>query len=108
MKRETPEEVRKWFIAEAAELWPVSLGSVSLRKNKCIRKNCYACANGEGHPTYALHFRDEDGVQHGIYIPDDLSAEMERAVLNGRRLKALLLEAGQRYLKARKAERSGL
>ena len=107
MEQETPEEVRRWFLAEAAKLWPASLGSVSLRKNKCIRKNCYACANGEGHPTYALHFRDEDGVQHGIYIPDDLSEEMEAAVSNGRRLKALLLEAGKRYLKARKAERSG-
>ena len=104
MKPETPEEVTRWFLEEAAKLMPVSGGTVSLRKNSCIRKNCQLCRDGEGHPAYALHFR-VDGRQHSLYIPDELAEEMARAVGNGRKLKALMVEAGVRYLKALKAKR---
>ena len=76
MKQEKPEEVIQWFLSEAAKLMPVSGGTVSLRKNSCIRANCQLCRYGEGHPSYALHFR-RGGRQHSLYIPDDLSAEME-------------------------------
>jgi len=108
MKRnhETPDEVRHWLFQEIERLWPVALGSVSLRKNPCIREHCEACETGEGHPAYALSFRKE-GRQSSIYIPDDLSEEMETAVANGRRWKELIAEAGRRYLKARKATRPG-
>jgi hypothetical protein len=104
MKPETPGEVKRWFLEAAAKLMPVSGGTVSLRKNRCIRKNCQLCRYGEGHPSYALHFR-VGGRQHSLYLPDDLSEEMAQAVANGRKLKVLMVEAGRRYLKALKAER---
>lgn len=103
-ERETSEDVRNWFLQEVSRLWPASGGSLSLRKNRCIRPNCGMCRSGEGHPTYALHTR-ERGRQRSIYVPDDLADQMAQAVENGRRLKALLVAAGRRYLKALKRER---
>ena len=35
---ETPEDVRKWFFKEVEKLWPLAGGSLSLRKNRCIRR----------------------------------------------------------------------
>ena len=85
-------------------MWPVALGSLSLRKSPCIRKNCSACASGKNHLSYAL-----SGYQgkrrFSIYVPDELAPEVQNAIENGRQLQALMKEAGLRYVKARKRER---
>ncbi len=47
-KHETPEDVKQWFLSQVAKLWPVTSGSLSLRRNSCIRKHCSACESGEG------------------------------------------------------------
>ncbi|MBI5182603.1 MAG: hypothetical protein HZA06_06820 [Nitrospirae bacterium] len=101
---ETPEDVRDWFFTEAAKIWPFAGGSLSLRKNSCIRPNCIACISGEGHPAYALHNRLK-GKQTSIYVPDDLADDIAKAVKNGQLLRELLVEAGRRYVKARKSQR---
>jgi hypothetical protein len=101
---ETPDEVRRWFLAEVAKLWPVAGGSLSLRKSPCIRERCSACESGEGHASYVLYTRTA-GARHSHYVPDALAGECAQAVANGRRLQALLGEAGRRYLRARKATR---
>jgi hypothetical protein len=101
---ETPEEVRRWFFAEVAKIWPCAGGSFSLRKNRCIRPNCIACISGEGHPAYALHSRIK-GKQTSIYVPDDLADDIAKAVKNGQAFRELLVEAGRRYVKARKSQR---
>ena len=101
---ETPEDVRKWFLKEVEKLWPLAGGSLSLRKNRCIRPNCLMCRSGEGHPAYALHTRLK-GRQSSLYVPDELAEEVEGAVENRRKLQSLLVEAGRRYVNARKAQR---
>jgi len=101
---ESPDEVRRWFLAEVAKLWPVAGGSLSLRKSPCTRERCSACEGGEGHVSYVLYTR-EAGTRHSRYVPDALARDLEQAVANGRRLQALLVEAGRRYLHARKAAR---
>jgi hypothetical protein len=101
---ETPDDVRRWFLAEVAKLWPLAGGSLSLRKSPCIRDRCAACESGEGHVSYVLYTR-EAGQRHSRYVPDALARELEQAVGNGRRLQALVLEAGRRYLHARKPPR---
>ncbi len=101
---ETPDDVRRWFLAEVAKLWPVAGGSLSLRKSPCIRDRCAACESGEGHVSYILYTRETDG-RHSRYVPDAVARDLERAVANGRRLQALVLEAGRRYLDARKTTR---
>jgi hypothetical protein len=103
-KKETPEEIREWFRRAAEKLWPIALGSVSLRKSPCIRENCPACRAGIGHSSYALSgYRGKE--RFSVYIPDDLAPEIERAVENGRELQRLMKEAGLRYVRARKGER---
>jgi len=104
MTHETPEEVRRWFLQQVEKLWPVAGGSLSLRKNRCIRPNCPACRSGEGHPAYALHTRIQ-GQQTSLYIPDELAGKVEVAVRNRKRLQELLLEVGRRYVRALKAQR---
>ena len=104
MKKECPEDIKEWFLSEVAALWPVAGGSLSLRKNKCIRPHCSACLTGEGHPSYALHTRLKER-QSSLYVPDELAEEVARAMQNGRRLKELLVIVGRRYVKALKAQR---
>jgi hypothetical protein len=102
--RETPEDVKRWFASAIARLWPVAEGSFSLRHCPCIRKNCPACARGEGHSSYVLYARK--GKQRtSIYVPDELAPQLASAVRNGRRLQQLINEAGIRYTQALKRER---
>lgn len=108
MKREkqnTPEQVHGWFLDALREIWPVADGSLSFRKSPCIRPNCAACARGEGHSSYALYGR-RAGKRFSIYVPDELAPDIQKAVENGRRLKALINEAGVRYTHALKTQRS--
>lgn len=101
---ETSEDVRRWFRKAIRKLWPVALGSVSLRKSPCIRPNCAACASGKGHSSYALSgYRGKR--RFSIYVPDELAPNIEEAIENGRRLQDLIKEAGARYLRAQKRER---
>jgi hypothetical protein len=62
------------------------------------------CRSGEGHPAYALHTRS-GGRQRSLYVPDELAEEVEVAVENRKKLQALLVEVGRRYVNARKAQR---
>ena len=106
-KNETPEEVRKWFLSALERIWPIALGSVSLRKSPCIRKNCSACLAGIGHSSYALSgYRGKD--RFSIYVPDELAPDLEKAVENGRKIQDLMKEAGLRYLRARKGVKRSL
>jgi hypothetical protein len=102
--KETPEQVVKWFQAAAQKLAPAVAGSLSLRKSPCIRKNCPACARGEGHASYALYGRVK-GKRFSIYVPSDLVPEISAAIANGQRLQELLSEAGLRYTQALKENR---
>ena len=103
---EKPEDLRKWFLSEVEKLWPISGGSLSLRKNRCIRPNWQMCRSGGGHPAYALHFRF-DKRQTSIYVPDDLVEHLETAIENRKKLQTLVLETGRRYLAALKSQRKG-
>ena len=101
---ETPEDVRRWFLNAIRDLWPVALGSISLRKSPCIRENCSTCASGKGHSSYALSgYRGRR--RFSVYVPNELAAEIEAAVEKGRRLQDLVKEAGVRYLRAQKTRR---
>lgn len=101
---ESPAEVRRWFLAQVRDLWPVAAGSLSLRKSPCTRAGCPACASGEQHASYVLYGRRRDR-RVARYVPDDIAAQLERAVANGRARRELVGEAGERYLRALKAQR---
>lgn len=94
----------KWFQTAALKLTPAVAGSLSLRKSPCIRKNCPACASGEGHSSYALYGRLR-GKRFSIYVPNDLVPEISEAIANGQRLQELLSETGIRYTQALKEKR---
>jgi hypothetical protein len=105
MKRsEKPEDVKRWFQREVGRLWPLGMGSLSLRRGPCIRENCSACASGQGHASYALSGR-VGRRRISLYVPEELVPEVQRAVAHGRQLQELMREAGQRYLAALKRER---
>jgi len=102
-KNKTPIDVRRWFVKAIQELWPVATGSLSLRRGPCIRKNCAACASGEGHSSFALYGR-QGGRRFSIYVPERMVPEVRKAIRNGRRLQQLINEAGLRYVKSLKRE----
>src|SRR5262250_1892800 len=56
-KNESPADVTRWLADRSAGRWPALLGSLSLRRSPCIRKNCQACRSGEQHPSYVLYGR---------------------------------------------------
>ena len=103
-KVESPTDVERWFRAQAADLWPAALGSLSLRRSRCVRDHCAACARGDQHTSYVLYGRVK-GRRLAIYIPDELEPEIRRALENGRALQDLLYEAGRRYTNAVKHQR---
>lgn len=103
---ESPDELEAWFRGQLADLWPVALGSLSLRRSPCVRgpEHCHACLTGEQHSSYVLYGRIE-GKRFSVYIPDQLAPKIRRAIRNGRKLQALLYETGRRYALALKRER---
>jgi hypothetical protein len=103
-KPETSEDVKRWFLRETERLWPLALGSLSLRRGPCIRPRCSACAAGEGHTSWALSGR-QGQRRFSLYVPQDVVPEIEQAIEQGRQLQELMREAGQRYLAALKQER---
>lgn len=103
-KPEQSEDVKRWFLRETERLWPVALGSLSLRRGPCIRPRCSACAAGEGHASWALSGR-QGQRRYSLYVPQDAVPEIEQAVEHGRQLQELMREASQRYLAALKRER---
>src|SRR5271169_4225607 len=102
--KETPAEVKQWFQDTIRGLWPIAMGSLSLRKSPCIREHFRACESGTGHSSYALYGRKWKR-RFSIYVPDELASDLERAIRNGRHLQELMMEAGRRYALALKNER---
>lgn len=102
---ETVAELRREFLAAVSKLWPVAGGSLSLRKNSCMREHCGACASGAGHPRYGLWGR-QGAERFALYVPEELAPELEEALEHGRALQQLVLEMGVRYTRARQAERN--
>jgi len=103
-RRDTPGQVKRWFQDTVREIWPVAMGSLSLRKSPCIREHCRRCESGEGHSSYALYGR-QGKRRFSIYVPDEFAPELERAIGNGRQVYELMVEAGRRYVMALKNER---
>jgi hypothetical protein len=103
---ESIEDVERWFRERVCRLWPAGLGSLTLRRSPCIREGCHACQTGEQHPSYVLYGR-RNGRRVTVYVPDRLVPEVRKAVENGRALQDLLYEAGHRYARALKRERTG-
>jgi hypothetical protein len=104
-KREFPTDVTSWFQKQAASLWPAALGSMSLRRTRCIRANCKACLSGEQHSSYVLYGRLK-GRRFVVYVPDELVPEVNRCLENGRAFQDLLRQTAVRYVKALKHQRN--
>src|SRR5688572_27942708 len=105
MKRaEKAEDVKRWFLREVGRLWPLALGSLSLRHGPCIRDHRSVRAAGEGHASYALSGR-MGRRRTSLYVPEELVGDVQQAVEHGRQLQELMREASGRYLAALKRER---
>jgi hypothetical protein len=102
---ESPSDVAHWLRSESANRWPALLGSLSLRRSRCIRENCAACQSGEQHQSYVLYGRAR-GRRVAVYVPEELVAEVQRSLDNGRALQDLLQQAAPRYIKALKRARA--
>jgi hypothetical protein len=102
---ESTSDVMRWLESEAAVLWPAFLGSLSLRRSRCVRPNCAACRSGEQHQSYVLYDRAE-GRRIAVYVPEELVPQVQRGLDNGRALQDLLHRAAPRYIKALKRARA--
>lgn len=100
---ESPAQVARWFQDQAASLWPAALGSLSLRRSRCIREHCSACLSGEQHSSYVLYGRVQ-GRRYAVYVAEELVPEVRRSLDNGRALQELLYQAAPRYIRALKQQ----
>ena len=82
------------FLDEIRKLWPVARGTLAEVAKPCIRSTCAACERGERHTAFNFTFR-KDGKQRCLYVPRDLVPELERALENGRRIEARMVEIAQ-------------
>jgi len=101
-KAKAPQEA---FVQAVAGLWPVAKGSVALVRRPCIRANCPACRSGRKHAAWIFTFR-QGGRQRCRYVPKEWAALLRQAVANGRRLEALLTQAGVEWIESRRQERA--
>jgi hypothetical protein len=106
-RTESLSEVKHWFEQHLGQMWPAVLGSLSLRRSRCVRQRCRACESGKQHSSYVLYSRI-GGHRSSVYVPEDLVPEIEAALEKGRELQVLLHEAAVRYTKALKQERKHL
>src|SRR5260221_5975027 len=102
---ESASDVMRWLQSEAAVLWPAFLGSLSLRRSRCVRANCAACLSGEQHQSYVLYDRAE-GRRIAAYVPEELVPQVQTSLANGRALQDLLHQAAPRYTKTLKPRRA--
>src|SRR5215468_5206097 len=100
---ESPEDVRRWFLRQVSELWPLAIGSLPVRAGPCIRDKCSACQRGEGPASCALYGRQKDR-RFSVYVPQKMVPRVQQAVDNGRKLQKLIGEAGLRYTAALKGQ----
>jgi hypothetical protein len=95
--RETTRDLER--LREAmAELWPVAKGSLSEVRKPCVRPDCRACASGEKHPVWLFSFR-QAGRRRCMYVPRGLVPQLRAAIENGRRVEALMVDAGEALIR---------
>lgn len=82
---------------EMKKLWPVAKGSLSLVRKPCVRPSCKACASGEKHPVWLFSFR-QAGRRRCMYVTEQMVPALRLAIENGRRLEALMADAGEALL----------
>jgi hypothetical protein len=104
MRRETQKKKMYGlgFIRAIPRMWPLAIGSLSLRTGRCIQPNCPPCAADKLHTNYALYGR-RGNRRFSMYVPERLAPEVRKAIRNGRQLRRLINEAGIRYLMALRA-----
>jgi hypothetical protein len=80
------------------ELWPVAKGSLSHVRKPCVRPNCRACASGEKHPVWLFSLR-QAGRRRCMYVPERVVPALQQAIENGRRVEALMADAGEALIR---------
>ena len=100
-KLESPADVQRWLQTKTADLWPAALGSLSLRRTRCVRKGCSVCQSGEKHASWVLsgHVQDQ---RFSLYVPEAQVPQVQRWLENGRALQELLYASAPRLVKALK------
>ena len=90
------------FLAQIKKLWPAAKGSLAEIRKPCVRPGCKACAEGRKHRAFILSYKD--GTRRRcLYVPVHRVEALRRAIANGRRIEALLSQAGaQRILRLRR------
>src|SRR4030042_6867407 len=88
----------KDFGKEVQKCWPAVKGSLAEVRKPCVRPRCQACAEGRKHPAFIFSCR-LNGRQRCMYVARELVPALRRAIRNGRRLEALMVEMGMNMIR---------
>ena len=81
-----------------ALLGPVAKGALTQYHRHCGKAGCQRCANGgPGHLSFNFLYY-QDGVRQTRYVSPANAPRLRAAIERGRRLEALLTQAGTAYL----------
>ncbi len=90
---ESAADVIRWMQSEAAGLWPAFVGSLSLRRSRCMHENCPVCLSGEQHQSHVLY----NGRRFAVYVPEVGAAMLANNLM---RIAALLATRSPRRRRA--------
>jgi hypothetical protein len=103
--KQKPRTLEEAFERMAAA-FPLAKGSLALVRRPCIRRRCRACQSGQKHAAWIFSLR-QGGRQRCRYVPKDLVVRLREAIAHGRRVEALLTQAGVALIEHYRRERPG-
>ena len=85
------------LLVQVQKLWPAAKGSVAAIRKPCVRPACKACAEGRKHRAFILSYK-EGTRRRCLYVPARQVEALREAIANGRKIEALLSQAGVRLV----------
>lgn len=73
-------------------------GTLAQVRKPCANPNCAACRSGRRHAAWTFTYR-QGGKQRCMHVQPKHVESMRRAIENGRRLEAAIVDAGVAFLK---------
>jgi len=84
-------------------LFPIAKGSLRKVKKSCSRPGCKLCSSGEKHSAWLFTYY-LDGKQYSKHVPKNKVEMLQQALINGRKLEQLMIEAGLELLNKEKKD----
>ena len=91
------ERRTRTLLARLARVGPFVAATLACVHHKCGNPRCH-CAQGEGHPSWRLTYKDKDQKTVSVYVPVGMLPEVREWIENHRAFKKLASEISDAQL----------